>query len=414
MSEKMERFRRLERLLGPARPEPSSDTPRHVRGLPQGEWLDEGVFLVEKRFPLSQRHGADLLEDILGAGEILQEWGATENPVFLDLETTGLAGGTGTYAFLVGAGRVIDDSFVVRQIFLSTPEAESYWLDHLFQWTGPATGFVTYNGKRFDLPILQSRSILNRRTPPAADEGHLDLLHLSRSMWKGRLPDCRLATIEAGVLGVKRDHTDVPGWLVPQYYADFLRTGDAGPLSGVFVHNMTDILSLASLEARVAALLRGNTAKAEDLLRAGDLWASRGQLHRAERLWHLAGGISSKNATQACLRLAFAAKRHRRWEQAAVFFERSLEDRSSRITALVELAKIFEHRFRLHEQALEYAEKALESHRELRPYVEARNWSDKRIELLHRIARLRKKVPPASSEGPNTGNASNEKADKVL
>jgi hypothetical protein len=177
---------------------------------------------------------------------------------------------------------------------------------------------------------------------------------------------------------------------------------------------MTDILSLASLEARIAALLRGNSAQAEDLLRAGDLWASRGQLHHAERLWHLAGGISSKNATQACLRLAFAAKRHRKWEQAAVFFERSLEDRSSRITALVELAKIFEHRFRLHEQALEYAEQALESHRELRPYMEGRNWSDKRKELLHRIARLRKKILPTSSEGRNTGNASVEKSGKAL
>jgi hypothetical protein len=114
------------------------------------------------------------------------------------------------------------------------------------------------------------------------------------------------------------------------------------------------------------------------------------------------------------LRLAFAAKRHRKWEQAAVFFERSLEDRSSRITALVELAKIFEHRFRLHEQALEYAEQALESHRELRPYMEGRNWSDKRKELLHRIARLRKKILPTSSEGRNTGNASVEKSGKVL
>jgi hypothetical protein len=216
-------------------------------------------------------------------------------------------------------------------------------------------------------------------------------LYLARSIWKGRLPDCKLGTIEKAILGIERSRSDVPGWLVPRHYADFLRTGDAAPLSGVFIHNMTDILSLASLEAYIATLLAGGASKTEDLLRAGDLWASRGRLQQAEKLWRLAEKDASKQATQACLRLAFTAKRRRKWEQAAELFERSLEDRSSRITALVELSKIFEHKFRLYGQALQYAEKAMESHQEIRPYMEAREWSRKRSELRRRLERLYRK-----------------------
>lgn len=391
MADGTERFRRLERFLGPVEPDIARGGPHRISGLPDGQWLDDGVFLVEERFPLSGKHGTISLKDVYGAEEILHEWGATSSPVFLDLETTGLAGGTGTYAFLAGAGRIIGDFFVIRQIFLCTPEAESTWLRHLFEWTAPADGFVTYNGKRFDLPILQARSILNKKAPPDETKGHLDLLYLARSIWKGRLPDCKLGTIEKAILGIERSRSDVPGWLVPRHYADFLRTGDAAPLSGVFIHNMTDILSLASLEAYIATLLAGGASKTEDLLRAGDLWASRGRLQQAEKLWRLAEKDASKQATQACLRLAFTAKRRRRWEQAAELFERSLEDRSSRITALVELSKIFEHKFRLYGQALQYAEKAMESHREIRPYMEAREWSRKRSELRRRLERLYRK-----------------------
>lgn len=399
MNRKMERFQRLERLLGPVRLGPPTADARKITGLPEGKWIDEGVFLVEETFPLSESHGETVLGDVTGAAEVLCEWGATDNPVFLDLETTGLAGGTGTYAFLAGAGRIIGESFVVRQVFLSSPEAENTWLDRLLEWTAGAEGFVTYNGKRFDLPVLQTRAIMNRKAPPGAAEPHLDLLQLARSMWKDRLPDCRLSTIETGALGVWRDQADVPGWLVPRYYADFLRTGDAGPLSGVFIHNMTDILSLAVLEARIAALLQGNSGSTEDFLRSGDLWASRGRLAEAEKLWKLAGKCSSQSAGKACLRLAFAEKRRRRWEQAVHLFEHSLDDRSSQITALVELAKIFEHKFHMHGKALEYAEKAFVCHCRIRPYMEARSWARGKNELSHRLERLRGKLLGRAQHG---------------
>jgi uncharacterized protein YprB with RNaseH-like and TPR domain len=388
----MERSKRLERLLGPVKTGMPRKGEREISGLPDGKWLEEGVYLVEESFPLSRHHGKVLLKDLSGAAQVLSEWGATENAVFLDLETTGLAGGTGTYAFLAGAGRVMGNAFVVRQLFLSTPRAEKPWLDHLFEWIEPASGFVTYNGKRFDLPILQTRAILNRKDPLAEEKGHLDLLYLARALWKGRLPDCRLGTIEAGILGVNREYEDVPGWLVPQHYADFLRTGDARPLSGVFIHNKTDILSLASLKIFTAAILKGNAGSFDDLLRSGDLWASRNRLREAEKLWCLAGKHSSEDVTKVCLRLAFAAKRRQRWDQAAELFERSLGNRSTQLAALVELAKIFEHKFCMYEKALEYAEEALARHRENRPFAEVGRWSDTRGDLLKRIERLRKKI----------------------
>jgi len=123
MADGTERFRRLERFLGPVEPDIARGGPHRISGLPDGQWLDDGVFFVEERFPLSGKHGTISLKDVYGAEEILHEWGATSSPVFLDLETTGLAGGTGTYAFLAGAGRIIGDFFVIRQIFLCTPDA---------------------------------------------------------------------------------------------------------------------------------------------------------------------------------------------------------------------------------------------------------------------------------------------------
>src|SRR5207302_806542 len=151
---------------------------------------------------------------------------AAERPLFLDTETTGLAGGPGTYAFLVGAGWIEGDAFVVTQHFMRDLDEEPALLAALAPLLERAGGVVTFNGSGFDLPLLETRFVLARRRWPATLP-HLDLLRPSRRVWTGCLDDCRLGTLERDVLGLSREE-DVPGAVIPSLYFDWLRRRRAG------------------------------------------------------------------------------------------------------------------------------------------------------------------------------------------
>jgi uncharacterized protein YprB with RNaseH-like and TPR domain len=165
---------------------------------------------------------------------------------FLDTETTGLAGGAGTFAFLIGVGRIAPDGFRVRQFFLREPGEESSVLASLAGHLQPFRVLVTYNGKAYDQPLLETRYRMARARPPFARMDHLDLLYTARRLWKLRLDSCRLVEIESRILGIERQD-DVPGALIPSLYFDYLRTGRAARLASVFSHNVSDILTLACL-----------------------------------------------------------------------------------------------------------------------------------------------------------------------
>ncbi len=217
---------------------------------------------VERRWPAHHRHGsadvgalADLPADLLGA---LDEAAAAHPPeqwVFLDTETSGLSGGSGTFAFLVGTGQITPAGFVVRQFFLREPGEEPSMLAAL---AGHLAGFrvaVTYNGKAFDIPLLETRYRLARQPVPFPGLAHVDLLHAARRLWRLALDSCRLAELEARVLGFERQG-DPGGAVIPRLYLEFLRTGNFRPLVPVLAHNAHDILSLACLTAIVPAAFR--------------------------------------------------------------------------------------------------------------------------------------------------------------
>lgn len=164
--------------------------------------------------------------------------------VFLDLETTGLGRGTGTYAFLVGIGRFLGDHFVVRQYFMRSYPDEPAVLAAVQAELEDAAGLITFNGRSFDWPLLETRATLNRMRLPLLP--HLDLLHPARRVWRPITDSCRLGDLEATVLGHWR-HDDVPGALIPQLYFNYLQSGDAAPLAGVFEHNRLDIVSMACM-----------------------------------------------------------------------------------------------------------------------------------------------------------------------
>ncbi len=195
-----------------------------------GQWVESGglrCFTVEERYALTFRHGEAALEEILGVPPEVWGWlavGADRRPfdlgraVFVDIETTGLARGSGTYAFLVGVGTLAGDEFVLRQYFMPGYADEEALLSLLADVLRDNGGLVTFNGRAFDWPILETRYVLAGRPPPIDPHPHLDLLLLARRLWRRCLASCALSALEGPLLGLERSHRDVPGYLIPGLY----------------------------------------------------------------------------------------------------------------------------------------------------------------------------------------------------
>jgi uncharacterized protein YprB with RNaseH-like and TPR domain len=211
------------------------------------------AFEVRRRaWPLDHVHAHLSLEAAVRLGRTAVG-PAGERVAWLDTETTGLAGGTGTYVFLVGVGTIDDGEFVVSQYFLRDLGGEPEMLQALSERLREFDALVTFNGTRFDLPLLQTRFLLARLRvfDPAA---HLDLITLARRLWYRRLGGYSLARLEQAVLKVDRV-VDVAGWMIPSLYVQYLQTGDLDLLEPVFAHNAADLLSLLSLHGLTGELL---------------------------------------------------------------------------------------------------------------------------------------------------------------
>jgi uncharacterized protein YprB with RNaseH-like and TPR domain len=315
------------------------------------------VLVVRRRFDLTHRHGSQPLADgrelsseTLGllsrAGALAPAGGRL---LYLDTETTGLAGGTGTYAFLVGAGFFDEGAFEVRQYFMRDLDEEPALLSALEGLFRGFDGVVTYNGTGFDLPLLETRFVLARRRFP--DEVfHLDLLAPARRLWGARLEDCRLGTIERHVLRFWRED-DVPGALIPAVYFDYLRRKHPDELPRVFEHNRHDILSLAALMGWVAgAVSRAPVADLhpEELAGLGRLWEP-ADLERGLACYRMAleRGLLSPGRERLLLRLAAVEKRRTRWDEARLLWEEAIRGAGGfDPRPWEEIAKLHEHRWR--------------------------------------------------------------------
>ena len=169
---------------------------------------------------------------------------------FLDTETTGLMGGSGTVAFLVGVGRITDAGFAVRQFFMRDFGEESSQLTALAEHLNDFDVLVTYNGKSFDAPLLETRYRMSRLRVPLERLQHVDILHGSRRIWKSRFETCQLVQLEHRILGYTREG-DVPGGMIPQLYYDFIKKQRPSLVEPILEHNRLDIVSLACLTAIV-------------------------------------------------------------------------------------------------------------------------------------------------------------------
>jgi len=317
-----------------------------------------GRLLVTRQdYPLDHRHGTHALRSALEpSAEVLRllsrqplAAGVPARLLHLDTETTGLSGGTGTYAFLVGAGFFEGDQFVLKQYFMRDLDEEPALIAAVEALLADFDGVVTYNGRGFDLPLLETRFVLLRRRWPD-HLWHLDLLPPARRLWSARLPDCRLATVETHVLGMDRTG-DVPGALIPSLYFNYLRSRRPGEMPRVFQHNRLDVLSLVALTGWVARALAdpdGLALTPEEYVGLGRLWegvdAERGvECYRAA----LTRGLGSPDREQLLFRLGLYAKREARWHEACSLWEAAISDDAGfHLRPWEELAKYYEHRSR--------------------------------------------------------------------
>jgi uncharacterized protein YprB with RNaseH-like and TPR domain len=358
------------------------------------------TFIHEERFAAGYLHGH---APIRGAAslDIMSAWAAEprlrelplESFAFLDTETSGLAGGTGTYAFLVGAARFVEGEFLLQQFFMRDPSEEPALLEGLAGFLAPAQVLVTFNGKSFDAPLLATRYTMHSIPIPFRDYAHLDLLPLARRLWRDRLESRALKYLEENILRAPRTSEEVPGYEIPWLYFDYLRTGDARPLKGVFYHNAMDVVAMAALLSHTATMLSDpfheGIEHGLDVVALARLYEDLGQWETAARLFErgLEMNLGEGNFWEAVRRLSVLQKRRGDFDDALRLWEKAASD--GHIYAYVELAKYYEHRKRDVKSALKWTKSALKQvHSSDLPAYMRKHWQE---ELKHRRERLEAK-----------------------
>lgn len=372
------------------------------------------TYLIETNYPIGQSHGNYMLE-LQAPLDILGQWAGEERIVefpiesfaFLDTETTGLSGGAGTQAFLVGIGRFTGGEFRLRQYFLRDPIEEPAQLAACEEFLAPCQAVVTFNGKSFDIPLMISRFNFHGWRHPFAGMAHIDLLHLARRLWSDRLPSRTLLNLETHILGSTRTEEDIPGWMAPALYFEYLRYGDPSPLKSIVYHNAMDVISLAALLDYMAALLSNPREFGEnqltDLIAIARLFEDMGDYEQATRLY--LDALDQRSFAQselpmevllnAVMRLARIYKRQEDFSKAIVLWEEACEH--AHLEAHIELAKYYEHREKDFRMAIHWTKTAmvlLESSNSRKTngafisHYEELEWQK---ELEHRLERVERK-----------------------
>ena len=433
MSDTLDRLRRLQglrRQKKSAEPElpPSPVAASDTRALLHGDVIENAAgacYVVTRRYGLADARGPQPLGALLErdpdalAGHFphfgLHRHLDFTQAAFIDTETTGLGGGAGIYAFMVGVGTFEADraadgdwAFVVRQFFMRNPAEEGALLVALADLLGRYTMTVTFNGRAFDLPLLRTRFRYNAWAPDLdfeaaallnEDRPHLDLLMPARRLWRRRLQSCRLINLEQHILGLTRSGDDVPGHLIPQIYVDYMRTGNAADINRVFYHNHEDIVTMVGLAEALTRVLGSAPEELREQVLDGDDWAAlaiafekRGELAEAEHAYGHALETLTAPASRADVyrRLGALQKRRGRWDDAVATWQQWLSSvPDGDPTPYVELAKYCEWQSKDYAQAAMWTGWALHTVQTLPP----RQRSAALIaELEHRLARVKGKI----------------------
>lgn len=395
---------------------------------------DFGACLViDRRYEADRRHGSMPIgecELASGPGLTLLDPGlaAREMPldcapgkprtVFIDLETTGISGGAGTLAFLVGCGYFDFGAFQVRQFLLTSYSAERALLAAVAEFFEGADLIVTYNGKTFDVPVMETRWSFHRMSMPLDGVPHFDMLHPARRLWSTRAGQgaddggCRLSTLERVLFDVRRVG-DVPGFEIPSRFFRFLRSGDPRPLEPVLEHNRLDLVSLAAVTARAVRLAQEGAdacGDAREALALGRVYERSGNLEAAESCYRRACGAEGLDVrAEALYRLGLRLRRARRFADAADCW-RALLDlteplRARRVPAMRALRNFAAEALAIHH---EHRDRDLSAARELALFAleEAKECGSRVDGIRYRLARLERKIArPGRERRTHAGGA---------
>lgn len=351
----------------------------------------QDCYVREMRFPLLNMR-LSLPEGILPlmqGDETLPKVIDPEQFLFLDTETTGLSRGAGTVAFLVGVGYIRGHELIVRQYLMRDYDEESFVLRRVLSHFEHAQALVTFNGRAFDIPLLQSRYIMQRMRADLSDFPHVDLLHTARRVWKLRLNSCRLSALEEHIYNEPRVD-DLPGAEVPQRYFDYLKSHDFALLEDILKHNAQDIVTLARLLYTLSDL-HENPMSAEhiqDIFSLGRVYEKRGR-HQTARACYRASDAGSMSALSR-ERLAYCLNRDHEPQEAARIYEKMISSRQGGARPYIALCKILEHKLKDIKGAADIARRGL-------LYLSDRSLADPKEEaafndLTHRYARLMNKL----------------------
>ena len=301
-----------------------------------GRYASEGLIVIERTVPFGSPHGTCRIGD--GLEESLGFFGHDDSPtVFLDTETTGLAGGTGTVVFLLGLAKIAGNALHVAQYLLTQFQGEAALLKHGENFIRGAKTFVTYNGKSFDHPLLTTRYRLAGLMDPFTALAHIDVLHHTRRAFRHFWPDCSLATAEQKLLGLVRV-SDLPGSEAPQAWFDWLRYNRTENLPRVIEHNSSDLLSLAALLPRLSECYQ-NPGPHDTNIRAVARHLQR-ERDEASAYEYLVANRELLD-TEATLELARLARRRNEWGLAVdTWHGLAVNDN---LEAIERLAKYYEH-----------------------------------------------------------------------
>lgn len=353
-------------------------------------------YVLEQKWPFAKRHGHWTPQEALnscysnlGLLGLVQDNFDLQEALFLDTETTGLAGGTGTYAFLVGLGFFTATDFVVKQLLMRDYNEELALLCLLDQELQRKDTIISFNGKTFDLPLLQTRFAMARLgLAGAGQKKHVDLLHMSRRLWRHKLDSCSLGSLETNVLGVKRVG-DIPSYEIPTRYFEFLHTGDGSLLQNIVEHNVIDIVSMATLLYRLQTTTGLHPEECDCAFEAealAYLFLMAKEDHRSLLYLEAAGQLTDDD--EQYLRVLRQSgsiyKRLGQYEKATTLWKKILDISPEDIPTSEELAKYYEHK-----------KKDLSSAEHITRRALALAWqrrSPKASALEHRLKRIERKT----------------------
>lgn len=325
--------------------------------------------LIRTLFPIGYRHGSQELTtseinsplplaafDLRSGSETI-DFGSV---IFVDTETTGL-GGAGAVAFLVGVGRIIDEGFELLQYIIPDYSDEAAMLENLNKTFSEELTVISFNGKSFDLPLLTDRLIINRVGRKLSYKHHLDLLHSSRRLFKRRLQSCTLINLERELFALNRTD-DIPGYLVPSVFFDWLNSDDLSMMNAVIEHNRLDIISLFFLARQISEAYSTNGSSldyAEDLHSLSRWYDKRKEREKIETVFDKAEMLSGDMSAEAILFYARSFKRQRKYKESIGLLSKlMLKNSKHGFLANIDLAVYYEHRTKDFHKAMEYAKQA--------------------------------------------------------